>query len=111
MVATSPLGEMDGAAIAITFDFDAEEPVELPEVGYFDMLSDLPLEGNNEGKRRSGDGAVVNVNNDDYGSVTIVTTVTIEHCLVHVASNKRQSLHKDFHELLVPTTTRLLQAV
>ncbi|KIJ95864.1 hypothetical protein K443DRAFT_11055 [Laccaria amethystina LaAM-08-1] len=44
----------------VTGDDGIDEPVELPEVGYFDMLSDLPLEGDNKGKRGSGDGAVVN---------------------------------------------------
>ena len=51
------------------------------------------------------------MSNDNYGSVTIVTTVTVEHSLVHIASYKCQTLHKDLHEFLVPMTTRLLQAL
>ena len=46
-----------------------------------------------------------------YGSVILVTTMMVEHSLVHVASNKHQSLHQNLCKLLVPMATRLLQAI
>ena len=89
----------------ITFNLDTEEPVKLSKVSYLNMLRDLMLEGDYEREDGCGNGAVVNMHNNNYGSMTIVTTVMIEHCLVHVASDKCQTLYQDLHELLVPTTT------
>jgi len=75
------------------------------------MLGDFVLECNNEGKHGGSNGAVVNMHNDDYGGMTFVTTMMVEHSLAHVTLLKPQLLHQYLHELLVPTMTQLLQAV
>ena len=104
------LGEVDCSLFTVAFDLNAEQPMELSKVSYLHLLGDLMLEGDNEQKCGCGDGAVVNMHNNNYGSVTIMTTVTKEHCLVHITSNKCQMLPY-LHKLLVPSTTQLLQAI
>jgi len=85
--------------------------MELSKVSNLNMLRDLTFEDNDEGKRGCGDGAVINMNDNDYGSMTVVTTMMVEHSLVHVTSDKLQTLYQDLHEFLVPMMTQLLQAV
>ena len=70
VVALSLLGK---TLFMVTFDLDAEQPMELSKVSYLHILCDLMLEGDDEWKRGCGDGAVVNMHNNNYGSVTIVT--------------------------------------
>ena len=79
---------MDGLAFMVAFDFDAKEPVEFSKVSDLHIFGDLTLEGDNEQEHGCGDCAVVDVNDDNDGSMTIVTTVTVEHCLVHITSHK-----------------------
>ena len=80
--------EVDGPAFAVTFDFDAEEPVEFTKVSDLHIFRDLMLEGYDEQECGCGDGAVINMNNNNYGSMTVVTTMMVEHSLVHVTLNK-----------------------
>jgi len=99
------LREVDGLAVTVTSNFDSKEPVELAEISYLNMLGDFAFKRNDEGKGGGSNGAIIDMNNNDYASMTIVTVVMIEHSLVDIASHKHQMLHKNFHELLIPMTT------
>ena len=72
------------------------------------MLSNFDLESINKCLCSSHNCTVINVDQNNHQALS---TVSEEHCLIHLTSCEAQLIHHDFHQPLVPPPSKLFQVI
>jgi hypothetical protein len=99
---------VDGTGLAVVLNLNAKHPMQLFEVRNLDVLTQASLELLNEADTGGSNGAVVDMHSGD-GEITLAR-VDLEDGFVDQALFKAQR-REYTGELLVPSPSRLLQAI